>query len=256
MPEIIDQVLSALEKFIKSRPGLDIQNYGYGPEASTAYHAELRQIGKDRTRALAALAAVRKGVNEPLHDMALLADSFRAYSGRLAWTEKCEHCGLTKSESGYGCSGQTQRTKQTPVHSFSGHLKYTTGQYYPTEYRKAAACVLETYDRALTRKWNELHPRKPAPFHSIAEVKAANKSIGHCWFARAAMQFFSTRIESKLITRAASGRQVFITSEENEPNPRKYTLREALPTGEVDTIGEFQQYDTFDEAYAAVAITS
>lgn len=31
---------------------------------------------------------------------------------------RCEHCGLTPAESGFGCAGRPQQTKQTPVHNF------------------------------------------------------------------------------------------------------------------------------------------
>ena len=127
----VNEVLNALEIWINRRPGLDFRDYGQ----MAPYRAELRSIAKDKRRALAALAQVRRSTN---HDAALLADSFRAFSGRLEWIPA----------STPACNGEPQRA----------HLEYTTGQYWPTEYRKAAAAVLETYDAAMSRLTVALTP--------------------------------------------------------------------------------------------------
>jgi hypothetical protein len=215
-------VLNAIETFINKRPGLDYRDYG----ELAPYRAELRSIAKDKRRALAALANARRSINP---DAALLADSFeRAFSGRLSWV---------------------------PGHG----LEYCTGQYFPTEYRKAAASVLEAYDSAMARKWNDEHPAT-FKFQTMADVKAANQSIGSHWFERSTMRFFNTRIESKLMTRGPSeaapgGRQVFITSERMDENhAREYTIREAKPDGDIDTLGEFQGYKTLEDAQRAVRL--
>ena len=74
-PIDVNEILDALEAFIKRRPRLEYGNYG----SMAPYRAEIRSIAKDKKRAMEALAAVRQSTS---HDARLLADSFRAFSGR------------------------------------------------------------------------------------------------------------------------------------------------------------------------------
>lgn len=215
-------VFEALEAWINQRPGLDPRDYGIETEGGrAAYRSEVRQIGKDRTRALKALDESR-GL-EPRPD--LLADAF---SGRLEWipaNTPVPHMGVTAQ----------------------GKLNYTTGQYWPTEYRKAAAAVLESYISA----WRQAEAAsKPQMFtyHTIADVKAANQAIGAHFFDRSSMKFFKSRIESGLI-----GGKRFIMSEQGPDNVRRYSIREAQPDGTIDTIGEFQQFRTREAARECIA---
>jgi hypothetical protein len=85
---------------------------------------------------------------------------------------------------------------------------------------------------------------------TMADVRAANRAAGMCWFDRGSMAFFGSRIESALI----AGRY-FITSEKgfNATDPRRFSVREALPTGSIDTVGEFRGYATLDDARDAIA---
>ena len=88
-------------------------------------------------------------------------------------------------------------------------------------------------------------------YTGIAAVKRANAAAGQHFFSPATVRYFSSRVESKLI----DGRY-FVTSEQYEPSegppdPRRYTVREALPSGHVTTVGEFQQHATLDAALAA-----
>ena len=102
------QILDALRQWIKQRPGLEFGNYG----DVSAYRAEMRAITKDRHHAETLLRQVE------LRDSITAADllkAFRAYSGRLSISE-------------------TQDGK--------ARLDYCTGQYFPTEYRRAACAVL------------------------------------------------------------------------------------------------------------------
>lgn len=231
----VNEVLNALEVFINKRPGLDWRDYGSDANGRAAYRAEVRSIAKDKARAVAAMADVRRSIT---HDPALLADSFkRAFSGRLEWIPSpCNSIGVRTG-------------------LIDGRLEYTTGQYFPTEYRKAAASVLEMYKSLLSQKWAAENPQK-FKFASLSDVKAAHKNTGGHWFDRGSMKFFDTRIESKLMTRGSSGRQVFITSEQYHGDgysaPRKYTIREALEDASIDTVGEFQQYSTLDDAKMGV----
>lgn len=113
-----DSILSALRTWINQRPGLDLADYcdearpGYDPrtqprdpEGRRAYSAEVRRITQQRADALEMLRHVE------LFSVPIGADTFeRAFSGRLTWD--------------------------------GARLEYTTGQYWPTEYRLAAAAVL------------------------------------------------------------------------------------------------------------------
>ena len=107
--EARDNILRALAAFAATRPGLDPRNYisSWSDTAGRkAYAAEVRSITKDLHHARALLTAVRlSGITE-----AQLIEAFRAFSGRLSW------------------DGQ--------------RLDYCTGQYYPTEYRRAVCAVL------------------------------------------------------------------------------------------------------------------
>lgn len=108
-------ILQALDAFVSQRPGLDFANYG----DVSIYRSESRSITKDRHHAEALLAAI--GWRDNLTAEDLLA-AFSAYSGRLS----------------YSWDGE----------SFS--LNYCTGQYFPTEYRKAVCAILSS---ALWHYW-------------------------------------------------------------------------------------------------------
>jgi hypothetical protein len=95
-------ILAAMGKWISQRPGLDFNNYGNVP----AYRAELRSI----TRDLADARTLLRAVELSSMDTETLKGGFRAFCGRLSW------------------DGQ--------------QLDYCTGQYWPTEYRRAVAAVL------------------------------------------------------------------------------------------------------------------
>ncbi len=102
-----DNILHALAAFAATRPGLDPRDYarnGRDTEGRKAYALDARSITKDLHHARALLTAVRlSGITE-----AQLVEAFRGK--RLSW------------------DGQ--------------RLDYCTGQYYPTEYRRAVCAVL------------------------------------------------------------------------------------------------------------------
>ena len=102
------QVIEALSKWIRQRPGLEFANYG----ELAPYRAELRQITRDKRDAETMLTAV--AIRESITAEHLIAALPRAYSGRLTISED---------------KGRAR-------------LDYCTWQYWPTEYRKAAAAVL------------------------------------------------------------------------------------------------------------------
>lgn len=100
------KILNILANWIKQRPGLDFANYG---EVS-AYRSEMRNITKQRHDAEALLSAV--AIDDDITANDILAAFPQAFSGRLSF------------------DADKQR------------LSYCTGQYWPTEYRAAAAAVL------------------------------------------------------------------------------------------------------------------
>lgn len=102
------QIIEALRAFAAQRSGLEFGNYGDWK----AYRAEQRSITKDLHQARQLLRAVewRESVTAE-H----LRQAFRAYSGRLS---------LIDTDTG------------------GVRLEYCTGQYFPTEYRRAVCAVL------------------------------------------------------------------------------------------------------------------
>ena len=108
------QILEALRQWINQRPGLDFANYGEWK----SYRSELRSITRDRADALQLMRAVELRDSITAED---LVKAFSAFSGRLTLTEE------SVEKPGF------------PTHA---RLDYCTGQYWPTEYRKAAAAVL------------------------------------------------------------------------------------------------------------------
>ena len=206
-----DIIFDALERFIKSRSRMDWRDYGGNV---TAYRAEQRSITKDRREALAALTEAR--ALPPRYDV-LVAAFPAAFSGRLEWD--------------------------------GAKLDYCTGQYYPTEYRKAARAVLERYIHQSRVIAAAEQPRQYV-YNSIADVKRANKEAGGCWFDRSSMRFFKSRIETGIVKSGECAR--FISSEQGPDGRRAYTIREAQPNGDIDTVGEFQGYATLKAARAAI----
>ena len=94
-------ILASLFCFIAKRPGLEYGNYG----DMGIYRAEMRLITRDLKDAKTLLAKV----GDSSMPASVLKEAFSAYSGRLSWD--------------------------------GVELEYTTGQYFPTEYRKAVCAV-------------------------------------------------------------------------------------------------------------------
>jgi hypothetical protein len=120
-------ILGSIAHFIAQPPRLEAGNYvsnGNDFQGWRALRHERRSITKDLKTAKFLLPMVQAQV-----PLGILLESFRAYSGRLEW------------------NGTT--------------LEYTTGQYFPTEYRKAVCSVLS---QALWTTWREngSNPRETA----------------------------------------------------------------------------------------------
>jgi hypothetical protein len=104
-----DKIIALLRSFIAQRPGMDPRNYG----DAASYRAESRGITQDRHDAERLLREVELS---PLAiPEAALREAFRAFSGRLTLTD-----------------GPNNTLR----------LDYCTGQYFPTEYRRAVCAVL------------------------------------------------------------------------------------------------------------------
>lgn len=108
-------MLRALQAFAAQRPGLDPRNYisGWNDTAGrSAYRRESRDITRDGHDATTLLTAV--SLEDGIGPAEILA-ACRAYSGRLR---------LQRTDAG------------------AWHVEYCTGQYWPTEYRRAVCAVL------------------------------------------------------------------------------------------------------------------
>lgn len=103
-----EKILSSLQAWINQKPGLDPRDYG----DLSGYRGEVRRISKQRAHALELLSAVALRLDISAAD--IVAASGAAFSGRLT------------------------------VNPETGKIDYCTGQYWPTEYRLAAAWVLQS----------------------------------------------------------------------------------------------------------------
>lgn len=116
-------IIGALHGFVNQRAGMDPRNYG----DYKSYRAESRSVTRDLHDARELLRAVSWRDSITGDD---LEKAFRAFSGRLT----------CKIEPVY-TSGNLN---VIPGHltGYKVALDYCTGQYFPTEYRKAVCAVL------------------------------------------------------------------------------------------------------------------
>lgn len=131
-------ILAALAAWINQRPGLQYGNYG----DPNAYQAEYRSIRKDGAQAHLLLSAV---ATSPITAEELI-EAFSAFSGRLTWN--------------------------------GTELDYVTGQYWPTEYRRAACAVLA---QALWSHYREEFCKNKKPSESDGTAIRRKFRI---WFGR------------------------------------------------------------------------
>lgn len=123
--ELKTQICDALAAWIRQRPGLEPGNYD-----AAGYRSDSRRISRDKRDAETLLAAVKWRDSITAED--LIEAAKHAFSGRLTME-------IRKSTTP---SGPFQRVV----------IDYTTGQYWPTEYRAAAAAVLASALWAYTRE--------------------------------------------------------------------------------------------------------
>src|SRR3990167_1244789 len=121
-------ILTALDTFVRQRPGMEPGNYS----DAASYRSESRSITKDLHdyRVIRRTVELRDSITADM----ILEASQSAYSGRLQF-----------SEPGKASIYDTRPAKVWRV-------DYCTGQYFPTEYRKAACAVLASALWAWTRE--------------------------------------------------------------------------------------------------------
>lgn len=102
-------ILQALRKWVRQRPGIEYGNYGDWK----SYRAEVRSIGKDLQQAEFLIRAVELRSDISADD--ILRAARHNFFGRLS---------ITETEDGKVL------------------IDYCTGQYWPTEYRRAACALL------------------------------------------------------------------------------------------------------------------
>jgi hypothetical protein len=71
------------------------------------------------------------------------------------------------------------------------------------------------------------------------------------FFTKSAMRFFSSRVLWDTLTNSGNA-WLFITSEQNDTKPRRYTLRAWTKETGTDTLGEFQEHATATAARRAL----
>ena len=133
-----EKLIEALHAWIRQRPGLEFCNYG----ELSAYRSEMRSITKDRHHAEALLSYV--AARDSITAEMILEASRSAFSGRLT---------IEALNDGEGFS-----------------INYCTGQYWPTEYRKAVCAVLSS------AVWDWLRDNMP-PADGVVSVDIGGKPL-------------------------------------------------------------------------------
>lgn len=155
-------IISALRRFIRQRPGMDPRNYD-----AAGYRSESREVTKDRKQAETLLDAVswRDGIDAD----ALIRAAQGAYSGRLT---------IESAPEGDAKPGIPD-----------ARIDYTTGQYFPTEYRKAVCAVLASALWDWTRDTAMPAPRGDGTYEYARNGRVSAVSAGDWLRAHFAREF-------------------------------------------------------------------
>ena len=90
--------------------------------------------------------------------------------------------------------------------------------------------------------------KRPGNFRSMKLIKEANHINGFFFFEPRTMQFFNSQIHTIKPIHGC----LFITSEQfNYESPRLFTIRKANQDGSIESVSEFQEFETIEEANAA-----
>lgn len=162
-------VITALYKFISQRSGIQYYNYG----ERTSFMSDYRRILRDGRDARLLLRAV--DLRDSITAEHIIAASERAFSGRL--TLKARADGAVA-------------------------VDYTTGQYFPTEYRAAACAVLASvlwgYFRAnMPQAKGVKHASGFGVFRATHETESYDGLSGGDWIRRAARREFGRGIAGR-----------------------------------------------------------
>lgn len=146
MNSLRQNILQALTAFVNSRSGLEFCNY----EDVSAYRSEMRSITKDRAQALELLSAV--AWRESITAEMIIDAAKHSFSGRLS-------IGLNDENNGV-------------------RIEYCTGQYYPTEYRRAVCAVLSSV------LWDYFRANGADTADAIRKTASSelSRSIARRWF--------------------------------------------------------------------------
>lgn len=81
----------------------------------------------------------------------------------------------------------------------------------------------------------------------MERIMRLNWEAGEHWFDKKMMRFFSSAVEE--FATVKEGKAYFVSSEKTTPTLRLYSVRVCdLETGIVGTVGEFQEYETQEQA--------
>lgn len=152
------EILAALRKFARQRPGLEFGNYG----DVAAYRAESRDITRDLSHALALLRRVE--LCPSITAQNIIDAAKHAYSGRLS-------------------------IEVTPLRV---KVNYCTGQYFPTEYRRAVCAV------AASVLWDWVRDKAmPEPEHKNGDAPTYRGLSAGDWLRRYFRREFGRGIASR-----------------------------------------------------------
>ena len=84
---------------------------------------------------------------------------------------------------------------------------------------------------------------------TIAQIKALNRSRGGHFFDPETLRFFNSVIYPNV--RTGRNGWFFVTGERPPGRPTRYTVRKCLQSGKIKTVGDFQQYASFEGALSA-----
>ena len=97
-------------------------------------------------------------------------------------------------------------------------------------------------------------------YNNITQIKRANKAAGSYWFSPETLKWFNSKFPAKCVYPVRDG-AFFISSEYSKgvyistgwipDGPTRWTLRFADAEGGISTVGEFQQYESLEEAKTA-----
>ena len=209
-------IFDAFERFIAQRSGIDARDYASSwrdTDGIRALRADQRTIAKDGKRGRIALAQAKL---LPF-DAQAMADALKhSFSGRL------EMHGVNE-------------------------LYYTAGQYFPTEYRKAAAVVLEAYIEAVRPK---SVPQPGMRFTRLESLKRANQAAGGHWFDKDSMAFFNARLHGPKVYPCGEKVLFVASTRYDDDAPRRYqVMMFDTVTALVDNASDTREdYSTLDEA--------